>query len=115
MIKFNDIQPGDIIRVSFPPRGGMSENYDITHSRTGMVLYQLNDDEWLTPSGQPLVCRVHLLQGAVVELLERIEHVRCEDCGKCRIMLDEEWCIICEYRSCERGDDCKDAIQQEEA
>lgn len=37
------------------------------------------------------------------------EHTQCEDCGKCREVLDEEFCYVCEYRSCERGEDCKDA------
>jgi hypothetical protein len=69
-IAFKDIQPGDLIRVSFPPRGGMSENWDITHSRTAYAFY-LHDMSWLTPSGQELVNRMAHTH-AVIELLERL-------------------------------------------
>ncbi|MEV4991230.1 hypothetical protein [Pseudarthrobacter sp. LMD1-1-1.1] len=36
------------------------------------------------------------------------EHVQCEDCGKCRVIENEDFCWDCEYRSCERGPDCAD-------
>ena len=38
-----------------------------------------------------------------------IEHKQCEDCGKCRELPDEEFCYVCKYISCERGEDCRDA------
>jgi hypothetical protein len=38
-------------------------------------------------------------------------HIQCEDCGKCRVTQEaEEWCGDCEYWSCERQEDCKDAV-----
>jgi len=40
------------------------------------------------------------------------QHAECEDCGKCRAMLNaEEWCSDCGYFSCERGPDCADATE----
>jgi len=38
------------------------------------------------------------------------EHAKCVDCGKCREMLDEEFCYVCKYVSCERGEDCADKV-----
>jgi hypothetical protein len=39
-----------------------------------------------------------------------VNHRECEDCGKCRATPNEEWCIDCDYYSCERGPDCRDKI-----
>jgi len=36
------------------------------------------------------------------------QHGQCEDCGKCRVAENEEWCDSCKYWSCERQEDCKD-------
>jgi hypothetical protein len=36
-------------------------------------------------------------------------HGECEDCAKCRVVQNEEWCLQCDYYSCERGPDCRDA------
>lgn len=33
-------------------------------------------------------------------------HIKCEDCGKCRVIHNEDWCADCDYWSCERGPDC---------
>lgn len=41
-------------------------------------------------------------------MVDSSEHGECEDCGKCRVMPDEEWCLKCDYYSCERGPDCRD-------
>ena len=38
------------------------------------------------------------------------QHKQCEDCGKCRVIHFEDWCGDCEGWSCERGDDCADAV-----
>ena len=35
-------------------------------------------------------------------------HVKCSDCGKCRVEGWEEWCAECDYWSCERGLQCGD-------
>jgi hypothetical protein len=36
------------------------------------------------------------------------EHKQCVDCGKCRVTENEDWCLACDYHSCERGPDCAD-------
>lgn len=43
-----------------------------------------------------------------------IEHGECEDCAKCRHTQNEEWCLDCDYYSCERGPDCKDKLDTED-
>lgn len=40
-------------------------------------------------------------------------HEHCEECGKCRVTENEEWCLGCEYWSCERGDNCADIRKPE--
>ncbi len=35
-------------------------------------------------------------------------HVKCSDCGKCRVQGGEEWCPQCDYWSCEDGLACAD-------
>jgi len=34
-------------------------------------------------------------------------HVKCMECGKCRVSR-QEWCLICDYWSCEDDTACKD-------
>ena len=61
-LPFSDIKAGDVVRVSFPPRGGMSGNWELTHSRKG-IAYRLLGGEWLTSDGQRLVSRSDLRDG----------------------------------------------------
>jgi len=49
------------------------------------------------------------MQVALEAAAPHLKHVRCEECGKCRVVAGEEWCIYCEYWSCERGEYCADA------
>lgn len=70
-IGFADIQDGDMLRVSFPPRGGMSDNWEITHSRTAIV-YACDGVSWFTYDGQVMIDR-KLHWNAKIELLSRLE------------------------------------------
>lgn len=71
---FDDIRVGDLVMVSFPPRGGMSDNWEITHSRTGIAYHLVDVDRglyayWITGDGQRLVGKDD--DRAKIEILER--------------------------------------------
>jgi hypothetical protein len=43
------------------------------------------------------------------EIQARLDvHVKCTDCGKCRVSVTEEWCPECDYWACEGGLACAD-------
>lgn len=74
-ISFDEIREGDRIRVSFPPRGGMSDNWTIEHSHTATAYALANPDEpmrshWVTYDGQTLVSKLD--DRAKIELLSRL-------------------------------------------
>lgn len=74
--KFEDIHEGDLVRVSFPPRGGMGGNWEMTHSRTAVAAALLDEDKgglaaWVTRDFQHLISRSDT--HAVIEILERDE------------------------------------------
>lgn len=74
-IRFDEIREGDRIRVSFPPRGGMSDNWTIEHSHTAIAYALANPDEplrshWVTYDGQTLVSKLD--DRAKIELLSRL-------------------------------------------
>lgn len=74
-IGFDEIREGDMIRVSFPPRGGMSDNWTIEYGHTAIAYALANPDEpmrsrWTTYDGQTLVARLD--DRAKIELLSRL-------------------------------------------
>lgn len=56
IIEFAEIRAGDVLQVSFPPRGGLSDNWSMTHIREA-IAYHLVDGDWITGDGQRLVSR----------------------------------------------------------
>lgn len=75
VIGFEGIQAGDLLRVSFPPRGGMSDNWTTTYSREAVAHWLMDDGKmpayWITGDGQTLVSKLD--DRAVIELVSRFE------------------------------------------
>lgn len=73
IIGFGEIQAGDVLQVSFPPRGGMSDNWTMTHSREA-IAYRLEGEGmlsyWMTGDGQSLVSALD--DRAIIKLIARL-------------------------------------------